>query len=251
MYHHLKKNITARFKQIATPPHFADPEKNRTARLLYYLLPVLLISITALLLNNMFLGESAANDALAVMALVLFVPLWLARQGYVESASVIIIIALLVSATYIFQKADGLHDVGIAAYPTIVVFASLLLNRRDFILVVLFTLTAVGWLTAGEWYGFFIPIRHTREVLPADFVTACIILMTTAIISRIMANSLVKSLAQAQQEIVERQRVETQYRLLFESSPQGIIIFNQQGNIDMANGVARRILNYTMEELHG
>jgi PAS domain S-box-containing protein len=54
---------------------------------------------------------------------------------------------------------------------------------------------------------------------------------------------------QLQQEIADRQRAEARYRLLFESSPAGILIFGAQGKLELANPAACEMLGYTAAEL--
>jgi PAS domain S-box-containing protein len=204
--------MIAWFVRIFTPPVFEDQGKTRVARILYLLLTVVIAAVAVILVSNLLIGEMVTVYALAFVLVVLHGAIWLTRRGHVQRAGLVLVLVLLVVITYANQTNAGLHDIGVVAYPAIVVIASLLLDWPGFAIAMLLTVAAVAWLALGEWGALFTPLLPARELLPADLVTAIVILVVTAITARLMATSLVRSLGQAKCEIATRHRVEEELR---------------------------------------
>ena len=248
--------MLAWLKRLGTPPVFADQESSRAARMLYILLYILAPAAAVILLNNMLIGELLTVYALALAELILLGVLWLTRRGRVQWAGMVLVLVLLVVVTYSLQSAAGLHDIGIATYPLIVVAASLLLNRRNFFIAMGLTITAVGWLAFGEMEGLFTPLVPARDTIPSDFVTATVILGVTAITARLMATNLVRGLEQAQTEIAERKLAEDalrdseeRFRELGELLPEIVYEMDDQGMVTFVNRQTYEITGYSQEDL--
>ncbi len=82
---------------------------------------------------------------------------------------------VLVMVTIVATIGQGIHDFTILAYPIIIVFASLALDRLGFRIFVFLTLVAVAWLVFGEALGLFVSKNYETPGL-IDFLEAAVII---------------------------------------------------------------------------
>jgi PAS domain S-box-containing protein len=156
------------------------------------------------------------------------------------------------------QNNAGIHDVGVLTYPTIVVIASLLLDRPSFVVALLLTGISVGWLALGEWGGLFTPLLPDSDLLGADLVTAVVALAVTAITARLMSTSLVQSLEQAKTEIAARQlaendlrRSEEELRAIVSHLPLVFFVLDGEGTFVVLEGRGLQMLHMDPDGIVG
>ena len=162
---------------------------------------VAIVAVTlALFLHSSLHAMLGHRDiaVLSALAAPLGISAWgFARAGHHEAAIMLLSGVLLVVVTLVLVLSPlGVHDVSITAYGGIVLVASLLLSRRNFIVVTALTMVAAGAAFALDITG------HTRSVLghaSAWWQLAVFVLITSvfAVIGRVAAEALFGSLGEA------------------------------------------------------
>jgi diguanylate cyclase (GGDEF)-like protein len=167
--------------------------------------------------------------ALALVTLtgiiILSIPYWLLKRGRFLSSAYASVFMVLVTITSIATVGQGIHDVAIMAYPIIIIFASLALNRSGFRISVGLTLIAMGWLVFGDSWGLYIPQPYIKPTW-VDYLVISAILFSAVGAVDILATMMRNNLRQAKQEIVQRKVIEEQLR--FQSTHDSMTgIFNR------------------------
>ncbi len=139
------------------------------------------------------------------------IPLWLLFKGHLRICGLIFIIITLVTVTVAVTFGQGIHDIGIIAYPMIIVVVSLILNRREYFIISGITLGALAWLVFGELFGLF----HAKPITTpggADFIVVGVIFMVAVLVVDSLAENMRRNLRRANQEITQRKVLEEQLR---------------------------------------
>jgi diguanylate cyclase (GGDEF)-like protein len=121
------------------------------------------------------------------------------------------LLSVLVTLTVIATLGQGLHDLAIMGYPTIILFAGLMLRGRSFRICVGLTLAAMVWLVFGEAAGMFISKPYLTPNW-VDFIVVTAVLIVAALGVELLAANIHANLDQARQEIARRKVVEDQLR---------------------------------------
>lgn len=139
-------------RNIFAPAVFPmDEDKTRSARhfnsigwsTLLILVGILIVRI----LQNQDLSLDEINGALLGVIFLIGVTLVLARRGYIQVASFVLITTIWSGLSYLAWVADGIRDVAFFAYTVPIMIASLLLGWRGGAIVTLLSI-ASGWVLA-------------------------------------------------------------------------------------------------------
>ena len=80
------------------------------------------------LLSALYTHDWALALATLTGIVILAIPFWLLKHGHFLSSAYTSVFMVLVTITAIATVGQGIHDVAILAYPSIIIFASLALN---------------------------------------------------------------------------------------------------------------------------
>jgi diguanylate cyclase (GGDEF)-like protein len=116
-----------------------------------------------------------------------------------------------VSVTAIASIGQGIHDIGIMAFPIIVVIASLILKRSDFHFTSCLTILALGWLVFGDMEGLF-TARKIDPPTSIDFLVVSTILGVGILAADLLAENFRYSLQSTQDELRHRKALEERLR---------------------------------------
>jgi diguanylate cyclase (GGDEF)-like protein len=171
------------------------------------------------------MGDWGVITPTLISSVFLILPLWLTRHGHIFASSLFIVLIELGNVTLLATVGQGIHDVAIMAYPTIIIFASLTMHRLGFRLSVGLTLLSMAWLVFGESNGLF--VSHSYETPNwVDYLVISLILLAAATAVNILATNMRRNLDQAKQEIAQRRDAEE--RLRFQSTHDGMTgIYNR------------------------
>ena len=200
-------------------------ENKQAARVISVLIWISWAAYLVVLISGIYWADWVVITATLTCSALLILPLWLIRHGHIFASGLLIILIELGNVTVLATVGQGIHDVAIMAYPTIIIFASLTLNRFGFRLSVILTLLSMGWLVFGESSGLF--VSHSYETPNwVDYLVISVILLAAALAVNIMATNMRRNLDQAKQEIAQRKEAEE--RLRFQSTHDGMTgIYNR------------------------
>jgi PAS domain S-box-containing protein len=156
--------------------------------------------------------------------LLLFIGMEFNRRNNIHWSGSIIAMVLLVMVTILATIGEGIHDIGIMAYPSILIIASLILRRNAIVNLGLLTILAIGRLVFGERMELYKPNLPVGSTVEEFLVITCILIVTSAavyLLSNTVQNSLIASSAELEERVrTERilRETETLYRELVEQT---------------------------------
>lgn len=166
---------------------------------------------TTLILCGMSAGviivRQTENDFATASLLVGMLPVLVAyifiRRQLFEFAALFLSIILIALNTVLATQSLGIHHISVLAYPAILIVASLVTKKNTMIVLTLFTVACLAWLVFGELYGLYTPGILVRSV-PGDFFSAATIVVLTAVMVRVLSETLYRNFQQLQGELAER-----------------------------------------------
>ena len=255
---------------VLAPPRSGDEENDRLAKVLSTILwfgfiAIGLTAIAALAAREP--GKPAVIAASAAVFLLLQIPL---RRGRVRLAIFLTFLFALFLISIVLYIGGGIHDLGALLYPVIIAGGGLLLRPKEFLaIVVLSWLSAVAiiLLEVNGWIHWSTPLDTSIFAL----LTITAFFLLAAVPVRLLASDLMHHIALArrnerelrasnetlQREIGERLQTEaalreseTRFRLLAESTIEGLCL-SENGVIIDANSTLARMLGCEARELIG
>jgi PAS domain S-box-containing protein len=189
-------------------PRYDLPENARRAELLNAVSLVLFVILSFLLLLNMFYDTglgSAVNPVLLGLILCQVVAQILIRNGHVRLTGLSLLFLSWLGITYFAVLADGIRDVVIFAYFTILLGAGYMFGLRAVLLFTAISILAVWFLALTEIEGFIHPTLAGPARI-ALYLTALFALISLQIYY--ILNTLKKTLMDSTHENQARRRVE-------------------------------------------
>ena len=188
-------------------------------------------------------------------SVLLIVPLVLMRRRELRLSSLVLMLIVLGTVTFIATIGQGIRDLALVTFPIILIFAGLALDRAYFRLCVGLTLAAAFWLGLGEEYGWF-----TAQPLNGDMtnwfylIGVTIILLVAALAVDLLATNMRRNLERARTEVTQRKQAEEtnrQFAAIVESSDDAIIGKTLDGIIYSWNKGAEKTYGFTAREAIG
>lgn len=220
---------------------FGDPHKNRTA---FYLQVTALLLVTAcalIAINYLLVGDALAVTFLGIALALFSTTFILIRRRFLDLAAALLLFSMLVTLTLGVLAKNGTRGAGMLLYPVIIIFASLILNRRPFIVYTLTVLASIALVLFAEHRGMIL----VTALDPPDltlFITFAIIIAFTAVVVRVITEDQQRSLERAiskENSLREQARLleasEARWRTLVANAPVIIAQCDQQGNIFFIN----------------
>jgi PAS domain S-box-containing protein len=192
-------------------------ENIQVAGILYKLIWASWCAYLFVLLTGLYYNDSILILAMLIGSALLLIPFILVRRGHVQFSSLITIVLVISTVTFIAVVGQGIRDIAIISFPIIIIFAGLILNRRLFGICVGLTIVAAIGLVFGEGQGWFVtkPFNGTNSNL-FYLLGITVILLIAALAADLLAKNVRKTRNLTQQEVSNRKRVETQNRIISE-----------------------------------
>lgn len=195
-------------RRLLAPPIFENEDKTRISQFMIQFSWVAIFIVFLLLLSRIFLHTDAtiipSLTFVSVILLMLLVQ-YLVRLGYLQIASLSIVLSLWALMTYLAWRADGLRDLAVIAYFVIIILCSLLLGLRSALVVTVISILSIWFFAILEKQG--IRAMHVDDPISyARDLTGIIILVGTLIYLLVTGWS--RTLQSARLELQERLRTE-------------------------------------------
>lgn len=253
--------------KILAPPRFEDEGKNRLSRALNILLLNLAIASILVVVATFASAQFAKSLKFAGGGAAALLLLVLLRRGRLQLAISLTFPALLLMITYVLFGSGGIHDLSVLLYPVVIVVAGLLLRPREFIAITVLSMLSAAFIIVSELTGL-IDVSSLRQTSFFTLINVAAAFIITAVPVRLLANDLFRSIARArenerelresnlrlQREIGERLQAEmalreseTRFRILAESTFEGLCVSENGIIIDTNSSMARMLACATQD----
>ncbi len=200
-----------------------NEEDGRLVRILSIIIFATWVGYLFLFILGLFFHDYALFTLALVSSALLVVPMVQLRQKKLQVSSLLLVLILLASVTFIATIGQGIRDLALFGFPIIILFAGLVLGRIFFRISVGFMLMVVCWLAFGENFGWFVPKPFEGESTTWFYMIGMtIILLLTALAVDLLAKNIRTNLERAHVEIQQRERVEAEIRQLNASLEQRV-----------------------------
>ncbi|HET7089294.1 MAG TPA: GAF domain-containing protein [Anaerolineae bacterium] len=195
----MMRSLTSRLRtslRFMGLPVYPDEERARAARLLLAILSILLITAVAVLIVSVLDGQSRTAQIVLTGSMILPFAFWLLRRGHLQAASLCVVLVLLSVLTYLLVVGEGIHDIALTAYPTVIVISSLLLGRPGAVIGTVLSIVAVGLVFVAESQGVVTnPFSYTTS--PGEFAILVALLCLVSAMVELLASNTRRSLKRA------------------------------------------------------
>jgi len=183
---------------ILRPVLTKDDAINRRQRILSNIQWGLLLAVIFFLMIAVVTGMPVTALVMGMGLVVLMATVWLARRGYLQPASLILLLMFLFVINCLLWVGHGIHDIAVIAYPVVLIIASLILDRRCYLLVAGLTVVSSMFIILVELTGFhFTKASNLTEI--SDLIIVPVILALVAWPMRLIADHLMQSLERSGQ----------------------------------------------------
>jgi PAS domain S-box-containing protein len=196
---------------------------------------------------------SAVAPVIAAAAIPVMIALRLTRSGKASMAALLTLASMLGLASYELYRGEGLQDIGVLAYPVIVLGAGLLLDRRRFVLLVCGALLSLLWIAHGQSTGFVtLMVERQRPYIYSDLLIAVVIMGVAAATVSMLAEGQRRSLADARRNAQALRASEEKFNKAFRSSPSIMAIVRMaDGTFLEVNEAFSEVTGYSRDDVVG
>ena len=218
-----------RIRSILTGPVFPDAEKTRRAKLLIVIAWSGIAVLFYLSLIRVASGVSLFNQAsllLECLIGIIFFLIWIIHRGYVQQASILLVLVSWSMMVYQAWIGDGVHDTAVAGQLIIVLVCGLFLSWQATVGLSLLSMLSLWGMYILEVRGFYHPVSDSSFSAARDMTGAFI--LSGALIYIIILN--------LQRSMEDLRHSEERFRKVFYSSPVAICISSlEEGRFLEAN----------------
>jgi PAS domain S-box-containing protein len=251
-------------RELVTPPLVEDEEFSGAARIIHFVLLGLVGGVALVMAVHTYTdGHAMVAGLLLVMQASALYAFSLNRRGQFRKAMYVILFGLLLTTTImVVLSENGLHDNAMLIYPSTLVIASLLLDKRFLVLYAAATIFVMLLIGAAELSGILVS-KMSSYTKAQDLVDLAVILGLTAVTVGLLIRNLRENVARARNNELalagtnaelERQaqylrESEERFRVTFEQAAVGIAHVDMDGKFVRVNQRWCDILKYSRVEL--
>jgi diguanylate cyclase (GGDEF)-like protein len=206
---------------------YRDREERQLARILLILIGASWGVYLFVIFTGFYYQDSTLISVTLAGCVLLVAPMILLKQRLLRASSFLVVLIEIVTVTVIATIGQGIRDLAIVAYPIIIIFAGLALDRMLFRICVGMELVGVFWLVFGEANGWFVTKPFTGAMTNWFYLLGVtLLLLVAALAVDLLAKNIRNSLELARQEISQRKTAEDQLR--YQSTHDGLTrIYNR------------------------
>ena len=183
---------------ILRPVLVNDEIINRRLRLLFKIQTGLLLAVAIFLLIAILTGMPTTTLVMGIGLVILIASVWLARLGYVQIASLILLFMSLLMINCLLWIGHGIHDIAVIAYPVVLIIGSLILDRRSYLIITGLTVFSSMFIILVELTGYHLTAAsHLTDY--KDLILVPMILALVAWPMRLITDHLMQSLERSSQ----------------------------------------------------
>jgi len=232
-------------------------DAQRITRIFYWFTGLLFAGLIAGILISLSAGDVLPAIYVGFGALPVLASLYFIRRKKFELAAAFLAIVLISLITLVATNDLGIHHISVVGYPAVLIVASLVIRKRTMALLTIYTVVCAAWLVFGELSGAYTPATLVHS-LPGDFFSVSIIIILTAVMVRLVTESLFQSNRQLQKELRERKRAEQalsfserKFYEAFHTTPVMMSIEDADNRFMDVNKAFIDIMGYSREDVLG
>jgi len=170
----------------------------------------------------------------------------LIRRKFLQPAINLFLIANLVIQTYAVASVGGIHASGAILYPVLLIFSSLLVDRKRFILYVILCMASIGFIIYVERQGLTPRFIPDPPELPL-FISYSLIIFLSALFVRFVTENLQNTLRRSQQ----RENELAMQSEILNCVGQAVVACASDNSIIFWNAAATRYYGWSAHEVLG
>jgi PAS domain S-box-containing protein len=225
-------------------PEFIEEEQRRQAHIIVIACSVCIISLLVFIVYYGIISQLYNVLPMVVQFPLVLWAAYLTRRGAVDIAALLLTWSMLLGVFGLSLINDGLYDTALQVIPGVLIIAALLLQKRQLIILSLFSLSAVFAIAMLQAYQ----IIHTppRSQNPMSDVFDIIIVDGATVILVMMVSFYLKeTLMRLRQEKVHLSESEELFRSLYENTAIGLYRTTPDGRVLLANPALVKMLGYS------
>lgn len=233
-------------------PDFTSPRDALVARYARRILIAILI-FGILQIFSVFLVRDMRDIAAIVITTVVSICIGIAgiellRRRHLAAASRLIVIVTGIGVTVTNLSLGGVDTPGYAAHAITILFAFMLLVRREALIAIMLTFAAMIGIYLIDTGGALTPSRAT---LVDHFGVIALVLMLLTAVLYFVAETLQKAIEDVVQKHEALARTERHFRALTEKSFGSVMLVDSLGTITYVSPTAKKVLGYDVDEMIG
>ncbi len=240
--------------QFFNPPFFEDEERDRKAKINYYIILSIFIGFFIFVIERLVKNETGSITLFIFVLILLFFTYLLVLKGYIDTSSKLVVIILQGFTFYRAFTHNGIHDTILYAIPGIIVVSGLLLSKKGYLLSVVWTISFISLLGYLEINGL-VKTFNKYETTFNHIFDRILITIVTAIGVNLYLQVTEKNLKKIKQSEEELRKTtsllktsEERFRLLYEKSSFPILLLNDDIKIIDCNSAAIKLFKFESEE---
>ena len=190
---------------------YGDPQ--RITRIFNQFIIIIVVGFGAGIIFELSKNNVFAALALGICLVPVLASLYFIRRKQFEITATFLAFVLLSLITIVSTQGNGIHQISVLAYPTVLIVASLVIRKKLMVFLTIYNIACVAWLIFGELSGKYKPAMPTNTT-PGEFIIAAIVLGSTAFMVRLLTETLFQNNLRLQNELQERLQIELQREAL-------------------------------------
>jgi signal transduction histidine kinase len=176
---------------------------NHRLRLLFDIQRGLLLALIIVLAVALFFGLTITIVAMLFGFATLLGSMWFTRLGRLHEASMILLTSFILMISWLLWEGNGIHDIAVIAYPVVFIIASLVLNQRQYLVIVVLTVLSSMFIVLAELTGLNVTAGNSLTSF-SDLLIVPVILALVAWPMRMTADHLVRNLDRSRQLAIQQ-----------------------------------------------
>lgn len=199
----MKDSSSTQLSDSVSLDAYGDPKT--IARILTSFIFLALVGISAGVVMRFVVNDGFGAILRIIYMLPILASLYFVRRNRIEASAAMLAFVLLTMITIVATYGEGIHEVGVVAYPSILIFASLVIRKRILALLTAYGVACVAWLIFGETHQWYIPANSIRVSI-VDFFIFALVLVFTGFMVRLLTEALFRNNLRLKRELLERKK---------------------------------------------
>lgn len=177
-----------------------DLQRQDIARILGWAYRLLPVGYGLIIIIRVITGGWMTVLSMSLATLLIPLANYFLKKQKIETSLLVLIISLVLPLNIAITFSNGIHDIGILAYPVILLISSLMIRTWQQIFSFALVLLSIMWLALGENYGYYKP---NPDVSPSisELIIVLIIIIISAVICYRIASNLKEALITRDEEV--------------------------------------------------